>query len=268
MESKWRTIRRGPNLTIDCVLFKDSNTGKSIKSKTVSKEDKPDISYFANGVIGHKDAVFAQNDPELHRAYIRACSLVGNLALAYEATTLITNPTEKQKEFMGLVAYAIENPDAALKHFKDTEITSPAARLIYSSLLYNNGNVKPEDHISRLENDLNNSSAANTFMGILHFNMAELETKKDYFHFVEARNYFQKAINLAGESQSRLLNLLTAIYASGKHLEANSSARYLVTHGVITLDMAKIQNQFQITHIELPKININKSFYEIAKKLI
>jgi tetratricopeptide (TPR) repeat protein len=238
---------------------------KKVESKVVSKSE-PEIKDLERKLIETKEAAFSETDPILHRSYILACASVANIPLTYESlTTLLTNPTDKEKEFMGITAYVLGDFDRAIKHLEQAKVLAKRGVLLYSTLSYNKRKSISKDQIESLRTYLPDSGPANTIMAVLHFNRGKAQ--KNYSEFVLARKYLQKSINL-GETETKLVDLLTAVYASGKELEANASARDLITKGSIKLTMGQVKERFQRNHLDMPLPSFKEKFYELAKEYI
>lgn len=183
----------------------------------------------------------------------------GKFQTAYETLDKLTDLSQEQREFMGMLAYELGKNDAAKSHFQASNLTQRASRLIYCTLLYKSGHFKVDNLANLLKDDLAQSGQANAFLGIVHYNNHDYET---------AKTLFQKATNQNQDSEFSAVCLCTAIYALGYCADAVRNAQRFIDSGIIKPSTDQIKPKLEREYIDLPHLKISKNLEQAVEQFL
>ena len=236
------------------------NTRKDALLRTFTAEmDKGDFFYLEEIVVRYHPEVDEQSDAQLFRAHALASIYVDNLPVAYSSLTKLDNPSQREKELMGIVANLIERYAESIRYIHGTRMASPLSRIALSLSLYNQFQRDPGMHEEILQPLIDRSAAANTIVGVLYFNMPDLD---------KAEPYFTRAVQLSPNSLSIRLNELRTVYKRGMRQQVFAVLNSFYAETGCSLSADDLITELEKDEINLPELHVKGRLYDVARNLI
>jgi hypothetical protein len=228
-------------------------------------------SYLEEAVVTYSEEVRQKaDDIALLEAHARSALFVDKLKEGYDTLRVISRPSSRQQQAMGIVAFGMENYAAAAKHFvrAGNGLEKPS-RLAYSLSLLELGNNALSTHSQILDPLLPRSEPANAIMGYLFWKSSEREEPAELkaAELYTAEEFYRAAAGLSPNSERSRLDLMRVMMLNGKAPEVYACMNSFFVDTGSTKSVRELEKELDGRTPSVPMVNISNTYAVVSSLL-